>query len=56
MNTGAHLLTETHVELVLDTVAASCDFVPDAFCMALVERLDKVCAVFRDEDGQRRVR
>lgn len=41
----AHLLTKTHVEIMLDTVAASRDLVPDTFGMALVKRLDEVCTI-----------
>lgn len=41
----AHLLSQTHVEIVLDAIAASSDLVPDTFCVALVQRLNEMCAV-----------
>lgn len=41
------LLTKTHVEIMLDTVAASRDLVPDTFGMALVKRLDEVCTMLQ---------
>ena len=39
-----YLLAETHVELLLDPVTATCEFVPDPFCMTFVECLDQVRA------------
>lgn len=41
------LLSKTHVEIVLDTVAATRDLVPDTPGMAFIERLNEVCAVLQ---------
>ena len=41
-----HLLSQAHVEIVLDTITASSDLVPDAFGVAFVECLNKVCTVY----------
>ena len=38
-------MSETHVEIVLDAVAAACDLVPDTFGVTFIQRLDEVCAV-----------
>lgn len=42
---GTYLGAKTHVEVMLDAVASSCDLVPDAFSVAFVERLDQMRAV-----------
>lgn len=40
-----YLLSQTHVEVVLDAVAAAGDLVPHTFGVTLVERLNQVGAV-----------
>lgn len=40
-----HLLPKTHVELMLDAVAAACDLVPHPFGVAFVESLNEMRAV-----------
>jgi hypothetical protein len=43
--TLTYLLSQTHVEVVLDAVAAAGDLVPHTFGVTLVERLNQVSAV-----------
>ena len=40
-----YLLSETHIEVMLDAVAPSSDLVPDAFSMAFIESLNEVRTV-----------
>lgn len=40
-------MSETHVEILLDPVAASSDLMPDTFGVAFVESLDQVCTVYQ---------